>query len=414
MSAMPHCRPLTACRLCGSADLATVLTLTPTPPANSLIAAADVGKPVDHFPLEVRRCNDCGHIQLRHVVDPAFLFKHYLYVSGTSSVMRNHLADQARSIAERYGRDGGKFIVEIGSNDGSLLRNFQTFGWRVLGVDPAENLAKQANADGIPTVAAFFVDTVARQLASEHGKADAVVANHCFAHIADLDSVVRGVGEILRDDGVFVFEVGYLLDVYSRGLFDTIYHEHLDYHHVTPLTRFFRKHGMSLVHVERVDIQGGALRGFVRLGGHEPDESVRQAMAQEDAVGITRPEAFALFARKIEQQARELKSLLTGLKKAGARIAGYGIPAKATTLMYHFGIDRQVIDYIVDDNPLKQGRFSAGLEIPIVPVSQIYSDKPDYLVLLAWNFAESIISMHGAYTEQGGRFVIPLPNLAVR
>ena len=402
---------IACCRLCGSSAIETVLELTPTPPANNLITASDLGQKPTCYPLEVCRCADCHHLQLRHIVNPELLFSNYLYVSQTSPVMLRHLADQAENLAGRIKGSGNNFVIEIGSNDGSLLRNFQRHGFPVLAVDPARNIADQAVAAGVPTIVEFFGEAVGRRLAAEHGRAGLVCANHCFAHIEDIHSVVEGVKHLLDDGAEFVFEVGYLRDVYQNTLFDTIYHEHLDYHHVAPLVGFFASHGMSLVHVERHPIQGGTLRGFARLGQIEPDPSVAAFIAAERVAGIDRKETFLGFEASINALSRNLNDLLGDIAARGGRVYGFGVPAKATTLMYHFSIIRELVPVIVDDNPLKQGRYVAGLEIPVTSAQAIFDDRPEYVLILAWNFADSIIARNQAYLESGGTFIVPLPSL---
>lgn len=411
MSAGKQYYEIAGCRLCGSSDIETVLELTPTPPANNLITSEDLGRAPACYPLEVCRCADCHHLQLRHIVNPELLFSNYLYVSQTSPVMLHHLADQAAALIKRFGNFGNKFVIEIGSNDGSLLRNFQRHGYSVLGVDPAQNIAAQAEAAGVPTVVEFFGEAVGHRLAEEHGRAGLVCANHCFAHIEDIHSVVEGVKHLLGEGAEFVFEVGYLLDVYQNTLFDTIYHEHLDYHHVEPLVGFFASHGMTLVHVERHDIQGGTLRGFARLGQVEPAASVAEFIDAERAAGIDRKETFLRFDASINELSENLNRLLSDITARDERVYGFGVPAKATTLMYHFAITKDLVPIIVDDNPLKQGRYVAGLEIPITSAQLIYDDKPEYVVILAWNFADSIIARNHAYLESGGTFIVPLPTL---
>ena len=396
---------IACCRLCGSSGIETVLELTPTPPANNLVTATDLGRAPSCYPLEVCRCADCHHLQLRHIVDPELLFSNYLYVSQTSPVMLRHLADQAENLAERMRKSGNKFVIEIGSNDGSLLRNFQHHGYSVLGVDPARNIAAQAVAAGVPTIVEFFGEAVGRRLAAEHGRAGLVCANHCFAHIEDIHSVVEGVKHLLDDGAEFVFEVGYLRDVYQNTLFDTIYHEHLDYHHVAPLVGFFAGHGMSLVHVERHPIQGGTLRGFACLGQVEPDLSVAEFIAAERAAGIDRKETFLGFEASINALSGKLNDLLGDIAARGERVYGFGVPAKATTLLYHFAITRELVPVIVDDNPLKLGRYVAGLEIPVTSAQAIIDDRPDYVLILAWNFSDSIIDRNQAYLESGGTFI---------
>jgi SAM-dependent methyltransferase len=411
MSASEQYYQIAGCRLCGSTAIETVLELTPTPPANNLITSEDLGQAPPCYPLELCRCADCHHLQLHHIVNPELLFSNYLYVSQTSPVMLRHLADQADALTERIEDFGNKFVIEIGSNDGSLLRNFQRHGYSVLGVDPARNIAAQAEAAGVPTVVDFFGEAVGRRLAAEHRRAGLVCANHCFAHIEDIHSVVEGVKHLLDDGAEFVFEVGYLLDVYQNTLFDTIYHEHLDYHHVEPLVGFFARHGMTLVHVERHEIQGGTLRGFARLGRVEPAPSVAEFIAAERAAGIDRKETFLRFEESIKQLSSDLNRLLGDIAARGERVYGFGVPAKATTLMYHFAITRELVPVIVDDNPLKQGRYVAGLEIPITSGQAISDDKPDYVLILAWNFADSIIARNRSFLDSGGTFIVPLPTL---
>jgi SAM-dependent methyltransferase len=404
-------REIHSCRLCGSSALEDVVRLTDTPPANNLITADELGRDVLRIPLTVCRCDDCTHVQLRHVVAPSLLFSNYLYTSKTSPVMRAHLAAQARALVARNAHNPNRFVVEVGSNDGTLLLNFREHGCSVLGVDPAANIVAEANAAGARTIAAFFNEETGQRLAAEHGKAGLVCANHCFAHIQDIDSVVRGVKHLLDDEAEFVFEVGYLLDVVENTLFDTIYHEHLDYHHVKPLVRFFRKHGMSLVRVERHAIQGGALRGFARLGNVPADDSVAELLALEDAAGINDRETFQRFEASIQELAANLKAVLEGITAKGGKVCGFGVPAKATTMLYHFGINSALVHAIADENPLKQGRIIAGLGIPIIAPEELGPLKPDVLLIFAWNFAENIMARYHAFLEGGGRFMVALPEL---
>ncbi len=401
------------CRLCGSAALSDVVRLTDTPPANNLITADHLGDPVVRIPLTVCRCDSCTHIQLRHTVDSSLLFSSYLYTSRTSQVMLDHLVAQAASLASRHQNSTNRFVVEFGSNDGSLLKNFIAQEFEVLGIDPASNIVQEANDAGVRTLAAFFKEETAVKVAEEYGKAGLICANHCFAHIACIDSVVRGVKHLLDDGGEFVFEVGYLFDVIQNTLFDTIYHEHLHYHHVKPLVSFFQNHGMSLVRVERHDIQGGALRGFVRKGNVPPDETVAGLLELEETAGLNEPGTFSRFSEKIQDLSRNLKDLLVNINSQGKTICGYGVPAKATTMLYHFGVNADLVPSIVDDNPLKQGRYIPGLNIAIVPPTDLEQLAPNYILIFAWNFADAIMAKHRWYLERGGRFIIALPELRI-
>lgn len=412
---MLNVRRRETCRLCDSPRLRLILSLAPTPPANAFVS--DESSPVHdaRYPLDVFFCEVCSHLQLLAVLDPSALFEEYLYVSGTSQAFLDHFEAYARDVVARFDLAPESLVVEIGSNDGSLLGYFQQQGMRVLGVDPARAIAAEATRAGIPTLAEFFTPEVAEKIRADHGSASAVVANNVLAHIDDLATVVRSARDILQDDGILVFEVSYLRDVYEKRLFDTIYHEHLDYHSVKPLRSFMAAVGMELFAAQRVASHGGSLRGFAQLAGgpHPSDGSVDQLIADEERIGLDRPETFQTFGSKIEALGNELKELIAELKADGKTIAGYGAPAKATTLLHHFGIDAGSIEFIVDDNPLKQGRLVPGLRIPILHSRAIEERRPDFLMVLAWNFADSIISKERSFSEHGGRFIVPLPEVRV-
>jgi SAM-dependent methyltransferase len=405
-----------SCRLCESADLVRVLQLTPTPPANAFVTEDGLNEDQPVFPLNVFYCNNCAHVQLLDVVDPALLFENYVYVSGTSASFVKHFADYAEDVVNRFGpADGHGRVVDIGSNDGTLLAEFRKLGLNVLGIDPARDIASNATANGIETLACFFSPALAAELASTRGQASIITANNVFAHADDLKGIVEGVRNLLAQDGVFVFEVSYLVDVFEKTLFDTIYHEHLAYHSVKPLERFFADNGMELFAASRVDSHGGSLRGYAQLSGgaHATDGSVESLIEFEKCLGLHQVETFVTFSEKINALGADLKSTLNELKAKGKSIAGFGAPAKATTLMYHFGIDDSVIDFIIDDNPLKQNMYSPGLHIPIVASEVLYQKSPDAVVILAWNFAEPIMNTHARYSDEGGLFIIPLPSVGV-
>lgn len=410
----PHHRRST-CRLCGGGRLTMVLSLVPTPPANAFVPASEIGTPQPAFPLDLFFCEDCAHVQLLDVVDPRVLFENYVYVSGTSPVFVRHFEDYANDVVARFAIRPGALALDIGSNDGTLLSFFQKAGMAVLGVDPARDIAQAATARGIETIADFFTPALAARIRAERGAASVITANNVFAHVDDLAGVARGVRALLAEDGVFVFEVSYLVDVTEKTLFDTIYHEHLAYHSVQPLLRFLEANDLELIEAIRVDSHGGSLRGVAQpKGGPRPvGASVAEAVALERRLGLDRAETFHAFARDIEALKDELGALLRRLKGEGRSIAGFGAPAKATTLLYHFGIGPDIIDFIVDDSPLKQGLFTPGMHIPVLPGTAIAERKPDYLVVLAWNFAQPIIAKQAAFREAGGRFIVPLPKVEV-
>ncbi len=414
-SAQGACRRRDDCRLCGGRALTRVLSLAPTPPANAFVPREALNKPQARFPLDVFFCESCGHVQLLDVVDPRVLFENYVYVSGTSPVFVRHFEDYARAVIERFHPAAGGLALDIGSNDGTLLEFFQKAGMTVLGVDPARAIAAAATARGIETWPDFFGPELATRIRAERGAAAVITANNVFAHIDDLGGVAEGVRDLLSPDGVFVFEVSYLVDVYEKTLFDTIYHEHLAYHSVAPLKRFFAAHGMDLFAAERVSSHGGSLRGFAQLKGgpRAADGSVDDLIALERKLGLDKAETLAAFGRKIDAVGGSLRALLGEMKKRGKRIAGFGAPAKATTLMVHFGLGPDTIEFIVDDSPLKQGLFSPGLHVPVLPSAAIYERRPDYLLILAWNFARPIMDKHARFAAEGGHFIVPLPSVEV-
>lgn len=404
------------CRLCDSTALVTQFNLAPTPPANEFLRDSEKGITQELFPLDVCQCGDCGHVQLRHVVNPDRLFSHYVYVSGTSPVFINHFKEYAAAARAKVS-NSPTFALDIGSNDGTLLKFFREDGWKVLGVDPAVEIGKKANEEGIPTITAFFDQPLAEKILSEHGSAGVITANNVFAHADDLLEILLGVSKVLDERGLFVFEVSYLLDVVEKNLFDTIYHEHVSYHSVKPLVDFMAKAGMQLVDVERVSSHGGSIRCWAqkKQGPYTVSSRVAELIALEESAGLYQADTYQKYIARINQLGADLRNLIVDLQRQGKKVAGFGAPAKATTLMYQFGLGLEHLPYIIDDSPLKQGLYSPGKKVPITP-SSVLTDpamKPDYLVILAWNFATSIMERNAAFAQQGGKFIVPIPSLSV-
>ncbi len=403
------------CRLCGSRELVQVMSLGATPLANEFVTAAERGKPQDRFPLDVYFCQECAHVQLRDVVDPDRLFRNYVYVSGTSPVFVDHFRRYAEATAAFAGLKAGEQVIEIGSNDGTLLRFYQQAGCQVLGIDPARAIAETATRAGIKTLPEFFTAALAKRLRADGVRARLIAANNVFAHADDLHDIADGVAQLLHPEGVFVFEVSYLLDVVEKTLFDTIYHEHLSYHTVKPLVGFLERHGLEMIDAQRVDSHGGSLRVIAkRRGGRLPRQPEVDVLIKNEATrGLHGPDAFHVFFNDIQQRRQELAKVLAGFK--GRRVAGFGAPAKATTLMFHFDLGPNTLAYIMDESPLKQGLFSPGHHLPVVPSSRLYDAafKPDAALILAWNFAESIMKAHQRFKDMGGAFIVPLPRVAV-
>jgi len=400
------------CRMCLSKDLSVVVTLTPSPPGNNFIKHYEADIEEEEFPLQLKFCNQCFHLQLAHIVDPKFLFQNnYSYVSSTSDVFVKHLNDYSNHAINFLGLSDDSFIVDIGSNDGACLKGFKNKGMKVLGVDPAKEVVAIANKNGIETIPEFFSLDLAKIITETHGKVDLVTSHNACAHIDDLDQIISGVRELMKDDGVFIMEVGYFLDVFKNKWFDTIYHEHLDFHTVAPLKKLFERFDMEIFRVERISPQGGSIRVFSqnKKGAYEIESSVENLIKLEKEEGLQEISSLENFDDEINIMGKKFKKLLSEKKSQGSSIAAYGAPTKATTLCYHFGIGPEFIDFIVDDNPLKQGMLSPGKHIPVFNSEQIYEQKPNFVVILAWNFAESIIKNHKKFLQEGGKFILPMP-----
>jgi SAM-dependent methyltransferase len=402
------------CRLCQSKALQFLFALAATPPANEFLKAVPADGQQDHFPLDVYQCRDCGHVQLVHCVDPERLFRDYVYVSGTSPVFVKHFEEYAAELIRYVPLAAGDRVLDVGSNDGTLLSFYKKAGMSVLGIDPATKIAEDATARGIPTWPEFFDSKLAKRIRTEFGSVKVVTANNMFAHADGLPDILDGMAGLLDPQGVFVFEVSYLLDVIERNLFDTIYHEHLSYHSVKPLVSFMQRHGLELVRVQRVDSHGGSIRCYAAPAGSRAiDPSVGELIAQEEAAGLYKTETYTAYLDRINGLGAELRGLITKLRAGGAKVAGFGAPAKATTLMYQFGLTAKDLDFIIDDSPLKQGLYSPGVFVPVIDSSVLADDarRPGYLVILAWNFAQPIIKKQEAYRQAGGKFIVPIPQV---
>ncbi|MBL11157.1 MAG: SAM-dependent methyltransferase [Acidiferrobacteraceae bacterium] len=404
------------CRLCDSSTLEKSLVLTPTPPGNNFLKEIQEGFKEKEYPLELYFCCECFHIQLGHVVDPSFLFQNnYSYVSSTSSVFVKHLEDYSKYVIDKFDLRKDSLIVDIGSNDGTCLSFFKESGMRVLGVDPAKEVCDIAIDNGIDTLNDFFTANLANEIENKYGQASLITSHNACAHIDDLSSVIKGVESLLHETGVFIMEVGYFLDVFENKWFDTIYHEHLDFHTVAPLEKMFEKNNMELIRVERVSPQGGSIRVFSQKknGVHHKDSTVQELIDLESQIGLDSSKTLKNFEKNINIVKDDFKTIIRDIKSDGATVAAFGAATKATTLMYHFQLDKEDIEFIVDDNPLKQNVFSPGKHIPVVSSEKIYEQMPDYIVILAWNFAESIMQQHKKYLELGGSFILPMPEPVV-
>lgn len=407
------------CRLCGSRSIENIWNFGPTPLANSYLTKDQLSDPEITAPLTVGQCQSCHLVQLRHVVDPKVLFADYLYVSSTSPKFMQHFADYADHLISRFQLASEDLVIDIGSNDGVLLKPFKQKNIKTLGVEPAKNIAALANEQGLETIPEFFTPEIAKQIVQTkqavypaYAGAKIITANNVFAHTDDLQLFTKAVKAALASDGVFVFEVQYLGDLLAKNLFDIIYHEHLCYYHAHPLVSFFESHQLDVFDVERPQVHGGSIRVYVQKqnGPYAHSERLSQILQEEEQNNLNSLVPYKSFSARVNHNKKLLQNLLSQLKKTGAKIVGYGAPAKATTLLYAFDIKPDTLDFIVDDDQkFKQGRYMPGRHIPIVSPDQLYQAKPDYCLILAWNFAEPIMQNHQKFVAQGGRFIVPVP-----
>ncbi len=402
------------CRLCGSRNRELALPLAATPSGEDYVTAEQLQQPQPLFPMDLFLCRDCGHAEFPDVIDPDLLYRNYKYQTSISLGLVEHFGRYAEAVVSAVKPAAGSLVMDVGSNDGSLLKFFKARGHRVLGVDPATAVARKATEAGIETLPTYFTAQRARELRAERGPAAILTANNVFANIDHLADFAAGVHEMLAPDGVFVFETSYLLDVLPKMLIETFFHEHLSYFSVKPLQAYFLRHGMELFDVQRVPTKGGSVRGFVQVaGGTRPVKpSVAEQVALEDQAGLGRLETYRACHDRVQDIRLELHRRLNEWKKQGKVIAGYGASVGVTTLLFEFELGG-LIEFLVDDNPVRHGLYSPGHHIPVLPSEALYSRQADCVVVLAWAYLDPIRKRHQKFLDQGGHFVVPLPEVRV-
>jgi hypothetical protein len=401
----------TQCRACGESRLVRFLELGPQPLANANLRDPAEAAIEQRYPLDVYCCDVCSLVQLADVIDPEVLFRHYIYVTGTSETIAAHNVGYARTVADLLALGPDDLVVEVASNDGSLLRRFKDLGVRTLGVEPATNIAEIARGHGIETVGDFFSGATGERLRAERGPARAVIGNNVLAHVDDTQDFLRGARALIDGDGLVITEVPYARTMLEHLEYDTVYHEHLCYFSVSSLARLCEAVGLTLVRVDEVAVHGGSLRMYAGRREHYdvPGADVLRMIAAEDALGLTSLARWQQFAHDVDAQRAALRAMLERLRDEGKTVAAYGAPAKGNTLLNYCGIGTDLVPYTVDRSALKVGTYTPGMHLPVLPVETLLERQPDYVLILAWNFAEEIMRQQQAYRDAGGRFIVPIP-----
>lgn len=390
------------------------LNLGKMPLANRHLNRADEGEePL--FPLEINLCRSCCQSQLSVVVDPEVLYADYNYHSSISMTFQQHCEAMAKDLDRVLSLEKNDLVLEIASNDGCLISKFKKLGCKILGVEPAKNLAQIAENAGLPTLNRFWSEATADHVKATHGGAKLVVATNVLAHVDDLHGFLRAVKTVLAPSGAFVFEVPYMVHFINRAEFDTAYHEHLSYFLLRPLKVALEANGFTIQDAKEYDIHGGSIRVIARPSSPTvvPGKGVKQLLAWEEELGLYEAATYHRFASQVAMVKEELTVFLSALKARGKTLAAYGASAKGNVLLNYSGVGRELLEYVVDDTPAKQGKFYAGNRLPIVSRAELRTAPPEYLLLLAWNFVDEMIGNTVEFRQRGGRYVVPIPSLRV-
>jgi 2-polyprenyl-3-methyl-5-hydroxy-6-metoxy-1,4-benzoquinol methylase len=404
------------CRFCGQGLVCTFVDLGMSPLCESFLSAAQLNQMEPFYPLHVYVCENCLLVQLKECVSPENIFTEYAYFSSYSDTWLQHARAYTDMIVERFNIGAQSQVVELASNDGYLLQYFMERGIPVLGIEPAANVAQAAIKKGIPTVVKFFGTRTALELAAEKGKADLVLGNNVLAHVPDLNDFVAGMKILLKPSGVITMEFPHLMRLMHENQFDTIYHEHFSYFSFATVERVFAAHGLTIFDVEELSTHGGSLRIYARHNENAQGPATQRVIdlrAREEAAGFMRLKTYLCFAKQVEETKRNLLNFLINAKQEGKSIAGYGAPGKGNTLLNYCGIRTDFIDYTVDRNPYKHGKYTPGTHIPIYDTDRLSETKPDYIFILPWNLKTEIMKQLTYVRGWGARFVVPIPAVTI-
>ncbi len=395
------------CRICNSTELVEFLNLGKTPLANSLVDKKNLKKKENTFPLSVSFCKNCSLVQVPHVVNPKILFSDYYFLTSASSPSVEHFKGYANDILKNFVTSPTDLVVDIGGNDGTLLNELKTEA-NVLNIEPATNISKIARKRGVRTINEFFSKKLVKDILKKEGHAKVVTANNIIAHTDTVRELFEGVKNLIGNDGVFIFETHWVRNLVGEGGFDQVYHEHLCYYSLHALQYLTESVGLSIFDVITVPIQGESMRVYVSKN-HKSKPSVKKFLAREKKLGLNKFEAFANFSKKVIENKDKTLKILSDLKAKGKTIVGYGAPAKGSTLLNFYGVGTEILDYVIDTTPLKQGLFMPGVHIQIHAPEKLYQSNPSHILLLAWNYADAILKKEKELRKEGVKFIIPVP-----
>lgn len=403
------------CRLCARELEHEFVDLGMSPLCESFLPADQLDGLESYFPLHAYVCDNCFLVQLKEYVSPAEIFRQYAYFSSYSTSWVEHARAYCEMVTERFGLDADSLVVELASNDGYLLQHFIPLGVPVLGIEPAENVAREAIAKGIPTRVEFFGTQLAGELAGENYMADLIIGNNVLAQVPNLNDFVAGIKRILKPEGTVTLEFPHIGKLIAGNQFDTIYHEHFSYFSLTAIEHLAARHGLKVIDVEELATHGGSLRVYLalRASPRKADASVSALLAREKKTGLLEIETYRGFAAQVKRTKRELLAFLIHAKNSGKSICGYGAPGKGNTLLNYCGIGTDFLDFTVDRNPYKHGLFTPGMHIPIFPLEAISMAKPDYILILPWNLKSEIVEQMRSVGEWGAKFIVPIPAVSI-
>ena len=403
-----------SCRLCHGSSLDIFLPMVPTPIAETYLSSTELDTTPDVYPLDLYICEDCHNVQLVDIIDPVHLWRDFQYLTSSTPGLVKHFHSYSQTIIEYMMPERGDLAVEIGSNDGTMLTFFKEAGLRTIGIDPAIDVAHLANSKGIYTIDQFVSISLAQEIRKRFGPANIVIANNVFAHADDMSGMLRAIQTLLSPDGCFFFEASYLVDLIEKMLIGTIFHEHICYHSLLPLTSFFKRHDLQLIDVKRVNIQGGSIIGTVQHdGGSRPTSNyVTELLDLETTLDLSNSETIKIFNDRFQSRKGEIYTLMHKIKTQNKTVAGYGASRSSSTLIAQFLLGPHLI-FIVDDNPKKHGLYTVADQIPILPVNQLKRSQPDYVIILAWVHTEKIIDSNQHYLSAGGKFITLYPTFDI-